>query len=530
MTHIDGRPSETTLTDNPSLEKNKRVAPASPLDINALRHPTEASRFALALVASTVAVSIAVYVLVSLGRAAEVLLLLLSLAAMFVLLWLLLQLWRVRLLADSVKVTRETLPEVQDAVDTVRQRLDYYGRVDLFVTDKISRVLSAEAPPITLTSYFGVRVIVAEGAALGDPSSEQERSHLLFLLATHFGAIKARHTQWSPFLIALQISGLPKLVSLFIYPWYRATIYTGDRIAYACCGDLGVGVQAVYRAMAGKEAAPHLRASGLVDQALSVRRNMVLRLSQLLRPVPHATNRYLDLLSFAADREPAAFQTFRAALGPARDEADSVFARMRRRRPLILAPAVGLVLSALLLGGGVAAGLGVQGSNLPPITPPVSGAPGPTVPTEEPSVVETSSPFTSDNWTPEPEPATSAETLASIIAENGPLVDNLVGYWVPQLSSKRIGLEADGIVYDHDAILASHSALKGRYPEALLLWSGDYATFKADDFYVTITPVPFEAGDDANAWCETEDIPPDDCFAKRIDHTGGPQGATLPRG
>jgi hypothetical protein len=189
--------------------------------------------------------------------------------------------------------------------------------------------------------------------------------------------LKARHTRWSPYLLALELSGLPKLVFLFIYPWYRATTYTGDRIAYACCGDLDVSLEAVYRVLVGKETAPHLRAAGLVQQALVVRRKFILRLSQLLRRVPHATNRYLDLLSFAASYDAAVFDTFRTSLGESPGETDGVFARLRQRRPSTVAVPIGTVLAALLLLVGVVAGLKLPSTSSSPGPGPVPFTPSP---------------------------------------------------------------------------------------------------------------------------------------------------------
>jgi hypothetical protein len=374
------------------------------VDVGALRHPTENSRFAIALVAASAVVSGAVLVLLSLGRASQILLVLLAIGFAFLVLWFSLQLWRVRLLADGVQVSAASLPEVQEVMDVVRARLDYRRRVDVFVVDKVSRVLKPDAAPITLTTFFGVRVIVCEGGALGDLEDERQREQLVFLLATCVGALKARHTRWSPYLLALELSGLPKLVFLFIYPWYRATTYTGDRIAYACCGDLDVSLEAVYRVLVGKETAPHLRAAGLVQQALVVRRKFILRLSQLLRRVPHATNRYLDLLSFAASHDAAVFETFRTSLGEAPGEVDGVFARLRQRRPSTVAVPIGTLLAALLLLVGVVAGLKLPSSGLASSFDPT--------PTPEPF---TFSPSPAASTSPSPDVLTQALTPAQTL-------------------------------------------------------------------------------------------------------------------
>jgi hypothetical protein len=152
----------------------------------------------LALVAVALPVAVAVFVLLSLGEATYLMILFASIAAAVLLIWVGIQVWRIRLLGDAVLVSMDTLPEVQQIVDTVRTRLGYTRRVDVFVVDKISNVLSADAAPITLTSFFGVHVLVAEGDALGDLADETEREQLLFTLATYVGALKARYAQWGP--------------------------------------------------------------------------------------------------------------------------------------------------------------------------------------------------------------------------------------------------------------------------------------------------------------------------------------------
>jgi hypothetical protein len=340
-------------------------APTRPpgLDVAALRHPTESSRFALACVASAAVVAIAVAVLLASGLAGVLAIILVTVALVILLIRLTLTLWRISLLADAVKVTAATLPEIHAVVTEVRERLGYDRRLDVYVVDRINRVLTGAGSPVAMTSFFGARVIVIEGEAIGDLSVARGRQQLVFLLATFVGALKARHAQWTPVLVALQASGVAKLAWPFIYPWYRATVYTGDRIAYACCGDLDVSLQAAYRVLVGKEIAPHLRAGGLVEQALAVRRSRVLRLSQLVRQAPHATNRYLELLSVAAVHQPAEFAGFQSTVGPVATEVSAVATRLGSRRRSTAAIPLGLVISALLLTAGIAVGLAADDSS-----------------------------------------------------------------------------------------------------------------------------------------------------------------------
>lgn len=103
--------------------------------------------------------------------------------------------------------------------------------------------------------------------------------------------------------------------------------------------------------------------------------------------------------------------------------------------------------------------------------------------------------------------------------------------WIPQLSSKRIGLVVDGVVYDDAAIVADYSALVAAHPgvEIVLLWSADFSTFKDPTYWVTVALVPASDAAGANAWCDREGIGVDDCFAKLLSHVQGHQGATESR-
>lgn len=108
-------------------------------------------------------------------------------------------------------------------------------------------------------------------------------------------------------------------------------------------------------------------------------------------------------------------------------------------------------------------------------------------------------------------------------------VEALVGSWVPQLSSKTVGTRADDIIYGYDEIRSHFNGLKARYPQALLLLSGDYASFDKSDYWVVVIPTTYGDGTAANSWCDAEYIDRDNCFAKLLRHVGGSRGTTLLR-
>ena len=344
--------------------------PPPPLDVRGLRHPTEASRFALALVAPAAGTGLAMVVLLSLlPRSDRWLQAGVVVVFVVILVWVALQLWRVRMLADAVRVDEQTLPELHAVLQDVRQRLGFHRRVDVFVVDTLGRVLPKETRTTTVTSFFGVRVIVVQGSVIGDLRDDDDRRRCTFLMATLIGALKARHAQWGAVLELLQALKLTVIVAPLVTPWLRATVYTGDRLAYACCNDLDVSLRAAYRSLVGPEVAAELRPTGLVHQALAVRRSRILRFVQLLRSTPHVPNRYLALLAFAGTRQVGDYLGFRDGLEAGAPELDRVVARhqrLRERRWLV--PLAFVAATALLLGSIVAAGRIDGGSGTPALT------------------------------------------------------------------------------------------------------------------------------------------------------------------
>ncbi|WP_370942933.1 hypothetical protein AB5J62_28135 [Amycolatopsis sp. cg5] len=118
-------------------------------------------------------------------------------------------------------------------------------------------------------------------------------------------------------------------------------------------------------------------------------------------------------------------------------------------------------------------------------------------------------------------------TLRSYAAGDlGALRANANGRWVAQLSSKQPGTVAHGVRYDADMILSEHLTLRSRYPGAMLVWTGDWPSYKNSDYWATVGGSVYATPEAANAWCDQQGFPKDDCYAKRLRTTGGPDGNT----
>lgn len=124
---------------------------------------------------------------------------------------------------------------------------------------------------------------------------------------------------------------------------------------------------------------------------------------------------------------------------------------------------------------------------------------------------------------------TAPTTLREQASADQATVRTLVERWVPQISSKAPGRVIDGVTYDEARIWSEFRALRAKYPDVVLLPSGDYRSFAQRGHWVTVVARGFADAAAANAWCDRQGFAPDDCFAKRLSRTGGPTGNTVSR-
>lgn len=126
----------------------------------------------------------------------------------------------------------------------------------------------------------------------------------------------------------------------------------------------------------------------------------------------------------------------------------------------------------------------------------------------------------------DPESAAFDALRAIADADRRFVIARLANHWVAQLSSKKPGIVDDGIIWDNSATLREHLQLRMKYPEARLLWSGDWSTFSAPDFWVTIAGVVFPDSDTALRWCTDHGFDRDHCYAKLVSTTHPIDGST----
>lgn len=128
------------------------------------------------------------------------------------------------------------------------------------------------------------------------------------------------------------------------------------------------------------------------------------------------------------------------------------------------------------------------------------------------------------------EEAAAAGLVWEAAKDKSTVMNDLNGKWVPQISSKKPGLQADGKTYDNRSTLEDFFNSKSTYDDALLLNSDEWSVFDAGGhWWVTVIDDGSSDAIFANSWCDARDIPKDSCFAKYLDPNGTPKGSTKQR-
>lgn len=125
----------------------------------------------------------------------------------------------------------------------------------------------------------------------------------------------------------------------------------------------------------------------------------------------------------------------------------------------------------------------------------------------------------------DPETASAAKLREIADRDREYVARRLADIWVPQLSSKRPGVIDEGMVWDNALTLQEHLRLRERYG-AKLLWSGEWSTFDAPNFWVTVAPITFPNARAALSWCTQEGFDSLHCYAKLVSTTHPIRGST----
>ena len=116
------------------------------------------------------------------------------------------------------------------------------------------------------------------------------------------------------------------------------------------------------------------------------------------------------------------------------------------------------------------------------------------------------------------------------IKHDYPIVMNSMrGKWTPQLSSKKVGLVAEGQTWNNRSILAEFLKTRQSNPKAVIIETSQWPVYDVSGWWVTLSGELYDDADQANAWCDAQGYDSDHCLVKRIESNGSSQGTTKTR-
>ena len=194
----------------------------------------------------------------------------------------------------------------------------------------------------------------------------------------------------------------------------------------------------------------------------------------------------------------------------------------------VLLGAVGMVIGLLMSKNG--GDNPAPAAAPPPVTvsvPTVIQTVAPSEPAPTKTVTKTQAPL------PMPAPSARVDPELAALAQLRQYADNdrpfvkaqMTDLWIPQISSKRPGVVDDGVVWDNVRTLQEFLGNRQRY-NAKLLWSGDWSTFDAPNYWVTVVPATFSSSAGALRWCTTAGFDSWHCLAKLVSTTHPVAGST----
>jgi hypothetical protein len=273
--------------------------PESPQTISteaflALRHPLQRKRFALALFFALI-----LFPLIGAALVAGTVVLVVPLFAL--LLWMADRTWFARFMGNSILVSELNYPRIHLIGEDLKTVIRYNKPVNIFVYEQGS------FNAFLIKFFFYRRAVFLNSELLEAGVTDDE---LRWLIGRFIGYLRARREAgfWGWTIRAAQQL---LVFNLFLMPYERALVYSGDRIALAVInGDISTGVSAMQKLLVGRQLGYSVNPSGIVDQHRQVKGSFFALLARLGMPFPHMTARYVDLISFAKVRYPEQFARF----------------------------------------------------------------------------------------------------------------------------------------------------------------------------------------------------------------------------
>ncbi|MGI9380188.1 MAG: M48 family metallopeptidase [Methyloligellaceae bacterium] len=264
-------------------------------DIKALLHPKESKYYILSLVALTpIALLLSALVIGTFGGV------LLFFGFAYLTIWFVQKMIRTWYLAHCARVDEHNFPGVHNIVMDVKSQLGYDQPVDAFVVEEGSFNCS-------LMPFFNRKILIINSGLLDEGVSTVE---LKWIIARFIGSLRAKSYRLS--IVQALISTSEKLLifNIFLYPYERAIVMSGDRLGLAAIGgDITSAISAMNRLCVGARCSSLVSLTGIAKQENDIK-GFFGFLVRVLSSHPPLVHRYREILRFANESYPHRLKDF----------------------------------------------------------------------------------------------------------------------------------------------------------------------------------------------------------------------------
>ena len=262
----------------------------------AYAHPLYRRRFHLALV-----FAIILFPLVLVGLVAGTVVLVVPLVAL--LLWIGSRILFARLLGNSILVSEVNYPRVNALAEELKTKMAYRKPIYVFVYEQ------GDFNAYMRYMFFR-RAIFLNSELLESGVSDDE---IRWIVGRFIGYLRARR-QTGVLGWIIRAAQHLLIFNIFLLPYERAMVYTGDRLALAAIkGDITSAISALQKLLVGRQLGYSVNPEGIIDQQRQVKGSFFAFLARISSAFPHMTSRYVDLIVFAKAYFPAQYAKFAAA-------------------------------------------------------------------------------------------------------------------------------------------------------------------------------------------------------------------------
>jgi nitrate reductase NapE component len=264
--------------------------------LHALQHPLQRRRFVLALI-----FALLLFPVIAVGLIYGTIVLLVPLVGVF--LWITQRVLFAYFLGNSILASNLNYPRVYLIGEELKTRIGYEKTVNLFVYEQ------GNFNAFLKKFIFYRRAVFLNSELLESGVTDDE---LRWLIGRFIGYLRARRQAgfWGWTIRAAQ-----KLIifNIFLLPYERALVYTGDRLALAVIdGDISCAISVMQKLFVGRQLGYSVNPEGIIDQQRLVKGSVFAFLARILKGHPHTTTRYVDLIGFAKSYYPVQYARFEA--------------------------------------------------------------------------------------------------------------------------------------------------------------------------------------------------------------------------